>query len=258
MFYVNIDGVNHPSDNLPPNSNNNKTIERRERRKRSKRMSTWTSFTGEPMEYTVQPKDHNKSLSGTNFCLAPLPKQPPAPQAKAVPRTSIQEWVDMYVPKQEGKTPMRNTFSGAYASVDVTPLKSDTETTRDYLLNRLEIATYPKRNELHKLFNIGVDNSPKTYKELIDIIKNDKYTIDAKIAKRLDAEEEQEIEDIYWGSTYGIIWPGPVEDLKGYRAAMTEMDKQATAARDVIMTDASAALKALQAFEAWLPSVTVH
>jgi hypothetical protein len=246
MSYVNIDGIDYPSDNLPPNSNNKATIERRERRKRSKNMASWTSSTGEHMTYTVQPKDCNKSLSETNFCLAPLPKAVPA-------CVFTQQYY-----KEEGKTPMRYNDNYASANAYVASPQSDVATQRDFLLKELDLADYPKQKELQKLFNLNVDNTPKTYKEVIDIIKAGTYTIDPKIAKKVDAfdlsDNGNDLDDYHYGPMYGIVWPGPVSDWDGYHTAEKEKSKQYSAAKRIIMTgDAAAGLKALQDFEAWLP-----
>lgn len=162
--------------------------------------------------------------------------------------------------KQEGNKPMATRFNEVYANAVIAAPTSDTATQRDYLLSRLSNAAYPKYNELDKLFHRFVDNTPKTYKDLIDAIKNDKFTIDAKIAKRVDAaadaeRDEDECNYNYRGPFYGIVWAGDQFDDKAWLAARNESEKQQRAAKDIIMTgDAAAGLAALQAFEAWLPT----
>lgn len=197
--------------------------------------------------------ERNKKKSGWNLQptveLAPLPVAVPVCQAKPA-----SWWIDDCI-KEEGKTLMCYNDNYASASANVTTVQSDTATQRDYLLSRLAKADYPKHQELANLFNLYVDNTPKTYKELIDIIKNDKFTIDKKVEKALELNEETSDEERwYWGPTHGIIWAGVQPDRDGYNTAEKEKGKQFTAARDIIMTgDAAAGLKALQDFEAWLP-----
>lgn len=183
------------------------------------------------------------------FQLAPLPQ--------AVPCTNEMKCKKY---QEEGKTPMRYNDNYASASATVAAQPSDTSVTRDYLLKRLASADYPKNRKIIELFNLDVDNSPKTYQQLIDAIKNGTYTLDPKRTAKVDEavadHEKQDCE--YYGSVFdGIIWGGPQPDKKGYTAAKEEQNKQYTAAKDTIMVgDAAAGLAALQAFEAWTPTAT--
>lgn len=156
---------------------------------------------------------------------------------------------------------MRYNDNYASANACVTSPQSDAATQRDFLLKELASADYPKDRELQKVFNLNVNNTPKTYKEMIEIIKAGKYTIDPKIAKKVEAydtsDDGNDLDDYHYSAMYGIIWPGPVADWDGYRTAEVEKTKQYSAAKRIIMTgDAADGLKALQSFEAWLPSVT--
>ena len=178
-----------------------------------------------------------------------------APLPKAVPCNCPVD--DTYCCKQEGKTPMRYNDNYASASASVQAQPSDTAVQRDFLLSELAKADYPKDTELRKLYNLYVDNTPKTYKDLIAIIQAGTYTIDPKVAKQLENTQEEAEDDFApnWGPIHGIIWPGPVADYDGYKAAGTEKSKQYAVAKRVIMTDdAKAGLAAIQAFEAWLPT----
>jgi len=165
-------------------------------------------------------------------------------------------WMAELKAKQEGKTPMR--YNDNYACASVTTAKSDAATQRDYLIGRLESAVRNKRIELDKFFNRFVDNTPKTYKELIDAIKNDKFTLDTKVTARVDAIHEDDDFGYCGGNPfYGIVWSGPVFDEKAWQAGKEAAGKQETAAKDIIMTGTAAdGLAALQAFEAWLPAAT--
>lgn len=235
MFYVNIDGVFHPSDNLPPNSNNKATIDRRERRKRSK-MGSFSL---------------NGLVCKTNTFVDCPKAQPYVATGICIPKTACV--------KEEGKTPMRYNDNYASASAIVSTAKSDMATSRDYFLNRLAAAEYPKDAELVKMFNLNVDNSPKNYKQLIDAIKGGKYTINKQVEKAFEASEEDG-KDIYWGATHGIIWDGPQADYEGYEKASEEKSKQETIARDAIMAAATAGdmKAAVEAFEAWMPTTAAQ
>lgn len=244
-----VDGVLHPSHNLPPTSTNKKTIERRERRKRSKMSNLSNTF--EAMKKIQEIYLDNLQ------CKTPLP----VVSATACPGLCVAEPVKNKCKSKEGSTPMAYTTKETYnsASASVTATKSDAATQRDYLISRLQNARYPKQDEMRKIFNLGVDNTPKTYKDLIDVIKKGKYTLDEKITKKIDDQlaNEDDEDDICFGRYspfYGIIWPGPKQDYDGYHKAIEELGKQSQAAQDTIMvSDAAEGLKAIQKFEAWLP-----
>lgn len=194
----------------------------------------------------------NIACNTTTSVFAPLPTAVPTSW------TNCMACIPCVEIKEEGKTPMRYNDSYASANACVTTPQSDTAKEREFLQKELAIANYPKQNELRKVFNLHADNTPKTYKEMIDIIKTGKYTIDPKIAKKVDAfdtsDNGNDISDFHYGPMYGIVWPGPVADWDGYHAAEGEKAKQYSTAERIIMTgDAAAGLKALQDFEAWLP-----
>lgn len=189
-------------------------------------------------------KDCDECLKSSSY-LAPLPKAVPHPLWDN-PLGCVQE---------EGKTPMRYNDNYATASATVASQPSDTAVQRDYLLSRLFNAAYPKDQELEKLYNLYVDNIPKTYADMIAIIKAGTYTIDSKTEKLLAAVDEDD--PWFYGPMAGIIWPGPKFDRPGYDAARIEQKKQYQTAKDTIMvSDAAAGLAALQAFEAWVPATT--
>lgn len=212
-------------------------------RENVKKMST--EKTNQAPGYTITAYGNiaYPTSSSTYVTFAPLP-------------TSVAVPADDCCKKQEGNKPMR--INETYATAAITNPKSDESIQRDYLLGRLNGANYPKREELTKIFNLYVNNAPKTYKELIDAIKNDKFKLDTKRTARIDQRiEDMDDEECFYGGidAYdGILWDGPQSDPKGYHTAIGEMATQDKAARDAIMTgDAAAGLTALQAFEAWLP-----
>ena len=130
------------------------------------------------------------------------------------------------------------------------------QNTRDYLLRRLEAVGYELERKLPDQFNLYVNNTPKTYKELIDAIKNDKFKLNKHIAERLeDIDDGEDDEDYLCGPFDGIIWDGPQPDRKGRDAAYKSLCAAKTAAKDIIMTsDPKDAVEALKALEAWVPA----
>lgn len=130
------------------------------------------------------------------------------------------------------------------------------QNTRDYLLRRLEAVGYALERKLPDQFNLYVNNTPKTYKELIDAIKNDKFKLNKHIAERLeDIDDGEDDEDYLCGPFDGIIWDGPQPDRKGRDAAYKSLCAAKTAAKDIIMTsDPKDAVEALKALEAWVPA----
>ncbi len=169
--------------------------------------------------------------------------------------------------KEEGNNPMATKYNDYSANAAIVSAPSDTAVTRDYLLSRLtNIGTSrysTKGAELREMFRIGTDPAPKTYKQLIDAIKNDKFKLDEKRIKRaeLDAEDDDEDREEYsfdrgfYGPMDGIIWDGPKPDEKGYEKAIKELNQAYLDTKDAIMVkDAEAGLEALKAYENWKPS----
>lgn len=136
--------------------------------------------------------------------------------------------------EQEGKTQM------------------NTNTERDYLARRVETVYYELEAGLAKQFHLHGNTNPPTYKQMIDWVKNDKFTLDVKITAKIDAIEADEP---YYGSFLdGIVWNGAgfSADREGYNVARKVLVTARTTARDIVMTqDATAGLAALNAFEAW-------
>lgn len=135
---------------------------------------------------------------------------------------------------------------------DNKPMACDNE--RRYLRDRVYTVSSQKVNDAAETFHIHDDGMPRTYAELIDFIKNDKFTLDAKKTARVD-ENLVDGSSMY-GVYYGIDWTGRlVKDQAGYDAVYKENAKRFTAAHDIIMTqDNVAGLKALQDYEAWTPT----
>lgn len=161
----------------------------------------------------------------------------PAAPAKPWPKKACKD-----KEKEEGNTPM------------------NTNSERDYLASRLENAKYSKN--FRSMFNLDAHQTPTNYKDLIAAIQGGKFTLDTKRTDRIDESvaEYAEAGETYhgYGPLYGIIFTDlPKADGKGFAAASSENNKQFQTARDIIMTqDATAGLKALQDYEAWMPTVT--
>ena len=121
----------------------------------------------------------------------------------------------------------------------------------EYLNNR--VYDVYRSFDLSGMFNIYVNNSPKTYKELIDAIKNDKFKLDEKRTKRVDELVEN---CDFWDSAFdGIIWDGPQPDYDGYEQARKELKAAFIATKDAInVLPPAEGLKALQEFEKFEPS----
>lgn len=183
-------------------------------------------------------------------------------------------WYDMLAPQQpapfgygqeKGNNPMR--IDTTTATAYVTAPKSDDATSREYLLDRLsayESWRSPKLSELSELFNLKEDGLPKTYLQLIDAIKNDKFSLDKKIVSRLkriqeDLEETGEegiLGDYGYGPFYGLVFTDlPKPDQEGYYVAVKELEALVKATKDTIRVKSpTEGLTALQALEAWTPA----
>lgn len=123
----------------------------------------------------------------------------------------------------------------------------------EYLSHRVAEVYHELRNPLSNKFNLYKDNTPKTYKELIDAIKNDKFKLDEKRVKVLESSDEDD--DIFhYGPFEGIIWDGPQPDWLGYHATCEKLEMARKAALDIINTSPSSeGLKALREFQKWTP-----
>jgi hypothetical protein len=135
----------------------------------------------------------------------------------------------------------------------MTTTYNEIEASRKYLNGRVQSTYWIKRDELSEQFRIHNSEFPKTYKELIDAIKNDKFTLDTKRTAKIDAYAE---DDDWYGNAFdGIKFNLPTApDHDGYNAAVNELDKKIQDVKDVINVGTPAdGLKALQELEAWTP-----
>lgn len=187
---------------------------------------------------------------------------------------------------QQGNNPMRTIYDlpatkAAYTTtsnattLNIMPSASaavsamtDTQQQREYLMERLEKTTAYYGNKLEsvkkaarELFNIDIDNTPKSLDELMTRLAAKDFTIDetkAALQKKYDGGYTED-DDMYIPSTrdyfYALTWNGPKEDRIGYEAAMDAFKAEITKAKDAIMIqDPATGLTALQTLEAWQPT----
>lgn len=178
-------------------------------------------------------------------CEAPAKKSMFKRPANSITESEVTRAIDWL---QEGNNPM---------CYNKTPdnQKTEAQTQREYLDKRLSQAAFEKNNSLQKTFKINNPDHPKTYKELIDAIKNDKFEVDKKVAARIDDYVEEE--GHFYGSAFeGIKWKlDDAPDWDGYHDATAQAEAKKTTVRDAIFSGVYAdGLKALQDFEAWQPT----
>lgn len=142
------------------------------------------------------------------------------------------------------------TAAGASATINVEADRSD-QAKRDHLIVRLRNAKYKKERDAADVFNLYVYNSPKNFRELIAAIKDGKFQIDEKIAKKMDARIADGEPTGCHSPFYGIIWDGPQKDEDGYQAFLTDMGTAYTKAKDeILVLPIEKGLEALRTFEA--------
>ena len=177
--------------------------------------------------------------------------------------------------KEEGNNPMRYDTVTVAPSISIEAGATEAATQRAYLTKRLDslIRSFDygeKYREIRKQFNIDAPTAPKNFREMLAAIKDDKYTIDPKVEKRLDrhledvasceyydSDCEYDFDDrYYFGMTEGIIWTDfPKADFKAFTAAIETAKKKSQDVKDAIaIMDPKDALEALKAFEAWMPT----
>lgn len=186
------------------------------------------------------------------------------------------EYVSPYaygMKQEQGNNPMRNE-TASISSATVINAVSDESKQRDFLLSELnEKVQYSWRDEVYsklkKMFNIGAPIVPQTSQELIDAFKNGKVTIDQKKVDRnakywasrmkdeyFDDDDSDFCEGDVYERFFGVTFTDlPVEDRKGYDAAVEAYDKAKTATKRKIMIGTPAeGLDALIALENWQPT----
>lgn len=155
----------------------------------------------------------------------------------------------------------RNISGAVSSAVNLTANPpSDISVQREYFLARLSGEYVSKRDELTKLYNLYIDNSPKSPKELIEMIEKKKFKLEDKYIKRVEeaAEERGDVEAFKFHSLLSFFkWDGPEPDQKGYDTACVEMRSVYEDVRDAIMAgDAAEMQKAVQTMKTWLPKLS--
>lgn len=123
------------------------------------------------------------------------------------------------------------------------PMKTETETQRDYLAYRLNDVFYKLEDDLYTQFHLRV-NPPKNFEEAVERIKAGEYTIKDGDKKR---------------GTYGnpfayMNWrkPGEEEDRAGFDEAMKALYKAKQEANDKVkIVDPKEGLEVLNEFKNW-------
>lgn len=169
--------------------------------------------------------------------------------------------------QETGNNPMRYEQINATAVVTASP--SDEALQRQYLLSQLQDYTRnswrdnSKYSELRKMFFLDTPRHPENASDLLDAIKNGKYTVDEKkLAARKKYDETAEREECYDDSDeFYSVWFGvtftdfPKADRKGYDAAVKDYEKVSKdTERKIIVGTPAEGLDALLALEAWVPA----
>lgn len=118
----------------------------------------------------------------------------------------------------------------------------------NYLSDRASRARFTAYDNINETFNLNLPKAPKTPEALVDAITSGSYTI-------LPKEERSR-----YGALFdAIVWRAPTvkADEAGAEAAKKVFDVLYKSAQDAIMISTPAeALTAVQALDAWTPTVT--
>lgn len=194
-------------------------------------------------------------------------------EAKGIPEPGLtvlgnkaKPWTNHYygmvkeAQKNEGNNPMYNSYTAAPTAAATIVTADPAQAQRDYLLDRARKVLRQLDNNLFTMFGRFKKDRPETAQQLIDAIKNGKYTLDEKKLKYLEAQsdlyEYDDIDECGYGPFYGIDFTDyPGFDSDGHSKAEKELEAAFTALKDIIaIKSGDDALTALQAFEKWEPS----
>ena len=194
-------------------------------------------------------------------------------RAKGIPEPGLtvlgnkaKPWINHYygmvkeAQKNEGNNPMYNSYTAAPTAAATIVTADPAQAQRDYLLDRARKVLRQLDNNLFTMFGRFKKDRPETAQQLIDAIKNGKYTLDEKKLKYLEAQsdlyEYDDIDECGYGPFYGINFTDfPGFDRDGHSKAEKELEAAFTALKDIIaIKSGDDALTALQAFEKWEPS----
>lgn len=205
----------------------------------------WCYYTTQSMRETIKEEtlnrgnmDHTHSLTG--ICGTTVTPTPYYGDIKLVDCAPAKSKACYKKPKQE-ENEMGYQNNAAIAAINI---PSEDAKQRDYLKSRLYDIETSKIKDLRVKFNMDAPKGPKTMLDLIDRIKNDKFTL---------PEDE-------WSKTYkhystrdvldNMDWRTTPADKDGFASAEKLLGKAYTDAKDAIMIqEPTEGLKALQAFE---------
>lgn len=141
----------------------------------------------------------------------------------------------------------KSTQANIDLQVNMPAAKNPEDTARSRLLSRAQDASYEKRMELRKVFNLDDDANPTTLKDFFARIKDGKYIItsDEKELTRERWNLDNVVEEITWRD------PTRIEDEDGFEAASDLMNKALNDVSDEIIVKTPAeGLESLRAFQA--------
>lgn len=155
---------------------------------------------------------------------------------------------DIPAPTPYGKTSVKTAQANIDLQVNMPPAKDPSETARNRLLERAGQASYEKRDEMRKAFNLIDDREPETLKDFIQRIKDGKFVTDLtekEMAERTFWDLDRMFEEITWRD------PARPADEAGFEAANVLLTNALNDVSDeIIVKTPEAGLEALRAFQA--------
>lgn len=165
-------------------------------------------------------------------------------------RNSTDSCFDIPAPAYQysNKCVAKSTQANIDLQVNMPPAQDPTEKARNRLLERAGQASYEKRDDLRKAFNLIPDNTPETLKDFIQRIKDGKFVTD--LTEKEQAERtfwctERMLEEIEWRD------PARKEDQPGFDAANELLTNALNDVSDeIIVKTPEQGLESLRAFQA--------
>jgi hypothetical protein len=142
----------------------------------------------------------------------------------------------------------KSTQANIDLQVNMPQAQDPTDKARNRLLDRANMASYEKRDELRKAFNLIPDDEPVTIKDFVQRVKDGKFVTD--LTEKEQAERkfyclDRMLEEIEWRD------PARVEDQEGFDAANVLLTKALNDVSDeIIVKTPEAGLESLRAFQA--------
>lgn len=164
-------------------------------------------------------------------------------------RNSTDSCFDIPAPAYQysNKCVAKSTQANIDLQVNMPPAQDPTEKARNRLLERAGEASYSKRMEMRKTFNLDDDAAPTTLKDFFARIKDGKFIIptDEKELSRERWNTDAVVDEIEWRD------PARLEDQDGFDAAMKLLNTAYNDVSDeIIVKTPEAGLESLRAFQA--------